>query len=81
MRTGTKHDRASAPGVLTHTLPGTQLSFAIQICGQYLGVLFISNDVQESQLVVWDWQTGAREMVRLVSLGRKGAPSNLYYHV
>lgn len=64
METGKAHERACSGAMLTHAPQGVQFSFAIQVFKEYLGVLFISSDERESQLLVWNWHTGIREMVR-----------------
>ncbi|KAI0094795.1 hypothetical protein BDY19DRAFT_988597 [Irpex rosettiformis] len=62
LRTGKPHPKACNPAVLTHTPQGIEFSFAISISGEYLGVLFISSDDHESQILVWNWCTGVLEM-------------------
>jgi len=58
--TGAPHPLAPTPANLTHTLDGTvdPVSFSLQICGKYLGVLFISGGEGESELIIWNWKTG-----------------------
>jgi hypothetical protein len=63
MVTGEPHKLACNPAVLKHKPEGIRFSFAIQISGDYIGILFISSDEHDNQLIVWNWHTGEREMV------------------
>ncbi|KAI0695131.1 hypothetical protein BC835DRAFT_1273744 [Cytidiella melzeri] len=62
MQTGQPHQEATKPAVLSHTPEGEQFSFAIQISGDHIGILFICSDEHESQILIWDWRTGICEM-------------------
>lgn len=35
----------------------------MQICANYLGVLFMSGGEGDNELVVWDWKTGVVHLV------------------
>ena len=59
------HPKACNPAIISHSPEGTNFSFAIQVCGEYLGILFIGNgEGIESELLVWNWHNGAVELVR-----------------
>lgn len=63
--TGQKHPDTTSTGVVDHSAGDNHFSFAIQISGQYVGVMFISHDVHDNQLLVWNWRTGATELVSI----------------
>ncbi|OBZ79706.1 hypothetical protein A0H81_00991 [Grifola frondosa] len=60
LSTGRRHPIASK-SVLSYRPAGSH-SFAIQISGDFLGVFFISGDESESELLIWNWKTGDREL-------------------
>lgn len=62
---GEPHPSAPKPAALSHSLDTSvaRVSFAIQICANYLGVLFVSGGEGDNELVVWDWKTGAVHLV------------------
>ena len=66
LSTGQSHDEAAKPGILSHSTEGFDYSFAIQVCGDRLSVLFIGHTMEsENDLLVWNWKSGKTETVRL----------------
>lgn len=63
LSTGKKHPDARESTIVPQSQPATNSSFAIQISGKYLGVLFNSGDGDQSQLLVWNWKTAACDLV------------------
>ncbi|KAF7796389.1 hypothetical protein EIP86_007566 [Pleurotus ostreatoroseus] len=60
---GEPHPKACRPSVLTHAPSSPRPSFIITPCSEYVGVLFIgSNQDSDSELLIWNWQTGVLEM-------------------
>lgn len=64
MTSGKAHPAAAAPAFSSHTPEGHDYTFAIQICGDFLGVFFTSLADTKNELVIWNWKTGAVKMVR-----------------
>ncbi|KAJ3528106.1 hypothetical protein NM688_g8037 [Phlebia brevispora] len=57
------HPQACRPAVISHSPNGANFSFAIQVSGEHIGVLFIgSTHDSESELLIWNWHTGMLEM-------------------
>lgn len=66
MSTGNAHPLARKPGILAHVhrIPDVSLSYTIQICGDYLGVLFNTRAQRAIyELVIWDWKNDRTETV------------------
>lgn len=47
--------------------PHIRWSYSIRVSGDYVGILFINDDIDDdndgNELVVWNWKTGARNLV------------------
>lgn len=65
MSDGSPHSSVAKTSTLEHTLPVTvaRVSFTIQVCAEYLGVMFISSGEGDSEMVIWNWMTGVKLMV------------------
>lgn len=50
--------------MLSHYPDGDNFTYAIQVSTDFLGVLFISSDEHQSELVVWNWKAGTLVLVR-----------------
>ncbi|KAK0239766.1 hypothetical protein EDD85DRAFT_823243 [Armillaria nabsnona] len=62
MSSGKAHELASVPILkYPHNVPEYMMSFSIQISGDHLGIQFRDNDTT-SQLVIWNWKTGHKEL-------------------
>lgn len=70
LSTGKSHHDAPNPALLHHQTAGANYSFVIQISREYLAIMFISSDDNDSYLVVWNWKTGEIEMVSTMTLHR-----------
>ena len=47
---------------------GDRYLFSIQVCDDYLGILFLSTVVDgQTELVIWDWTAGECESVSFIS--------------
>lgn len=69
LSTGERHPLA--PGdepVFTHEqeLGTTQVSYSIQISGDYIGVLFHNVSPGENEFLIWHWKTNQVQMVKLI---------------
>ena len=65
MSTGKAHPKASSSSVVYQSNGLVNFTFAIQVCNEFLGILFIGNmEGSDSELVIWNWHTGAVELVR-----------------
>ena len=66
LTTGKVHPLAIKSPVLVHDvdLRTANLTFMIQIHSDRLAVHFISHGIAPSELVVWNWKTGERLLVR-----------------
>lgn len=65
MSTGKAHPKSSSSSVVYQSAGGVNFTFAIQVCNRFLGILFIGNiQGSNSELVIWNWHTGAVELVR-----------------
>jgi len=46
--------------------PHIHWTYSIRVCGDYLGILFINDDIDDdedgNELVVWNWKTGANHL-------------------
>ncbi|EKM61136.1 uncharacterized protein PHACADRAFT_247528 [Phanerochaete carnosa HHB-10118-sp] len=62
LSSGQKHPNTTSSGVIDHSAGGMDFSFAIQIAGLFIGVMFISHGVHENQLLIWNWKTGITEL-------------------
>ncbi|KZT72794.1 hypothetical protein DAEQUDRAFT_722413 [Daedalea quercina L-15889] len=56
--TSAPHSAAPNPAVLTLQPEGPQVSYTIQISGDYLGVLVLSANEISHEVVIWNWKTG-----------------------
>ena len=67
---GSPHPSAVKTSTLEHSLPITvaRVSFMIQICAEYLGIMFISGGEGNNEMVIWNWKTGVKQMVCGVAL-------------
>lgn len=63
LSTGATHPATVDPAYVSHRPEGASHSFAIQSCGDYVGVLFTSLDDSRNELVIWNWKTGDRKLV------------------
>jgi hypothetical protein len=77
LSTGEKHPLARSIGMVEYGLDIIlSRSHTIRICGDYVGILFISG--LRNYLVVWNWKTGVRELVSIVrTYITTGTPTDL----
>lgn len=64
MSTGIVHPLASQP-IISHVQiePDPDLSYTVQISAEYLGILFSDGLAEQNDLIIWNWKTGAIELV------------------
>lgn len=64
LSTGKKHPKANDATMVFRSPEPERITFAIQVCEEYLGILFIGTaDDSESVLLIWNWHTGTVELV------------------
>lgn len=64
LTTGNRHPLAPDPSILQHSIDEgvVEFSFIVQVCEDRVAVNFISHGAVPSELVVWNWKTGRREL-------------------
>ncbi|KAI6108453.1 hypothetical protein EDD16DRAFT_1619560 [Pisolithus croceorrhizus] len=64
LTTGSRHPLAPDPSILRHSINEgvVELSFIVQVCEDCVAVHFISHEAAPSELVVWNWKTGRKEL-------------------
>ncbi|KAG1749839.1 uncharacterized protein EDB91DRAFT_767947 [Suillus paluster] len=60
LTTGDRHRLAPQPAILVHDLDvrNTFPTHTLQVCGNLLGILFMSLVAPNQELTIWDWTTG-----------------------
>ncbi|KAI0821790.1 hypothetical protein BC628DRAFT_800527 [Trametes gibbosa] len=62
LNTGEPHPAAPRPATVTHVPKRGRYSYTIQVCDDTVAVLMTSGDEDHSELLMWDWKTGARRL-------------------
>lgn len=61
LTTGDKHRLAPQPAFLVPNLDlrgGRPVAYTLRVCGNLLGVYFMSHGITAPELTVWNWATG-----------------------
>ncbi|KAG2154684.1 hypothetical protein DEU56DRAFT_769753 [Suillus clintonianus] len=60
LTTGDSHRLAPRPAILVHDLDvrNARATYTLQVCGNLLGVLFMSPEDADPELTIWNWTTG-----------------------
>ncbi|KAI6153701.1 hypothetical protein BKA82DRAFT_4093052 [Pisolithus tinctorius] len=64
LTTGNRHPLAPDPPILQHSVDAgvMEFSFVVQVCEDRVAVHFMSHEAVPSDLVVWNWKTGRKEL-------------------
>ncbi|KAG0704338.1 hypothetical protein DFH29DRAFT_801932 [Suillus ampliporus] len=69
LTTGDRHRLAPQPAILVHDLDARNAhpTHTLQVCGNLLGILFMSHGSPSPDLTIWDWTTGKVILVMIRS--------------
>ncbi|KAI0631501.1 hypothetical protein C8Q77DRAFT_140759 [Trametes polyzona] len=62
LTTGQAHPCAPRPAEASHVPTPGRYSYTIQICEDIVAILMTSGDEDHSELLMWNWKTGARRL-------------------